>query len=184
MFSLLFPERILILNTDTSVFLAYWYWYLFSILQIEYWYWYFSIWQSYWILNTSIFILYWSGLWFLIKNGLWWRTYGNHTHSKIASKYPVKRLWQEILPIYVSGVVAWLLDILISQFRVAAWSIKIAAALPRQRRKQMISAELDFRKYSTLLWTALPRYTPGWNVWGECLLYEVNAPLLQVCYKP
>ena len=27
-------------------------------------------------------------------------------------------------------------------------------------------------------------YTPGWNVWGECLFYEVNAPLLQVCYKP
>ena len=26
-------------------------------------YWYFSIWKSYWILNTSIFILYWSGLW-------------------------------------------------------------------------------------------------------------------------
>ena len=62
-FSHFFPERILILNTDTSVFLAYWYWYLFSILQIEYWYWYFSIWKSYWILNTSIFILYWSGLW-------------------------------------------------------------------------------------------------------------------------
>ena len=61
-FSRFFPERILILNTDTSVFLAYWYWYLFSILQIEYWYWYFSIWKSYWILNTSIFILYWSGL--------------------------------------------------------------------------------------------------------------------------
>ena len=63
-FSHFFPERILILNTDTSVFLAYWYWYwyFFSILQIEYWYWYFSIWKSYWILNTSIFILYWSGL--------------------------------------------------------------------------------------------------------------------------
>ena len=27
-------------------------------------------------------------------------------------------------------------------------------------------------------------YTPGWNVWGECLFYEVNAPLLHVCYKP
>ena len=27
-------------------------------------------------------------------------------------------------------------------------------------------------------------YTPGWNVWGECLFYEVNDPLLQVCYKP
>ena len=57
-----FPKRILILNTDTSVFSAYWY--LFSILQIVYWHWYFSIWKSYWILNTSIFILYWSGLWY------------------------------------------------------------------------------------------------------------------------
>ena len=45
------PERILILNTDTSVFFAYWC--LFSILQIEYWYWYFSIWKSYWILVFS-----------------------------------------------------------------------------------------------------------------------------------
>ena len=27
-------------------------------------------------------------------------------------------------------------------------------------------------------------YTPGWFVWGECLFYEVNDPLLQVCYKP
>ena len=27
-------------------------------------------------------------------------------------------------------------------------------------------------------------YTPGWNVWGECLFYKVNDPLLQVCYKP
>ena len=61
-----FSERILILNTDTSVFSAYWYWYLVSILQIEYWYWYFSIWKSYWILNTSIFILYWSGLWVVL----------------------------------------------------------------------------------------------------------------------
>ena len=24
-------------------------------------------------------------------------------------------------------------------------------------------------------------YTPGWFVWGECLFYEVNDPLLQVC---
>ena len=62
-FHTFFPERILILNTETSVFSAYWYWYLSSILQIEYWYWYFSIWKSYWILNTSILILYWSGLW-------------------------------------------------------------------------------------------------------------------------
>ena len=51
--------------TDTSVF--YNYWYLFSILQIEYWYYqYFSTWKSYWILNTSIFILYWSGLYPLV----------------------------------------------------------------------------------------------------------------------
>ena len=55
-FSYVFPESILILNTDTSVFSTYWYWYLISILQIEYWYRYFSIWKSYWILNTSIFI--------------------------------------------------------------------------------------------------------------------------------
>ena len=27
-------------------------------------------------------------------------------------------------------------------------------------------------------------YTPGWFVWGECLCYEVNDPLLQVYYKP
>ena len=44
-----------------SVFFKYWYWYCFSIFQIEYWY--FSISKSYWILNTSIFILYWSMLW-------------------------------------------------------------------------------------------------------------------------
>ena len=25
-------------------------------------------------------------------------------------------------------------------------------------------------------------YTPGLNVWGECLFYEVNDPLIQVCY--
>ena len=59
------PERILVLNNNTLVFFAHWYWYLFSILQIEYWYnWYFSIWKSYWILKTSIFILCWSGLWY------------------------------------------------------------------------------------------------------------------------
>ena len=59
-FFMLFPEMILVLNTDTSVFLAYWY--LFSILQIECWYWYFSIWKSSLILNIRIFILYWSAL--------------------------------------------------------------------------------------------------------------------------
>ena len=32
------------------------------------------------------------------------------------------------------------------------------------------------------IWKKL--YTPGWNVWGKCLFYEVNDPLLQVCYKP
>ena len=53
-------------DTDTSVFLAYWYRYLFSIFQIQYCYWYFSISKSYWILNTSTFILYWSGLWLLL----------------------------------------------------------------------------------------------------------------------
>ena len=42
--------------------IEYWYWYCFSIFQIECWYWYFSISKSYWILNTSIFILYWSML--------------------------------------------------------------------------------------------------------------------------
>ena len=37
------------------------------------------------------------------------------------------------------------------------------------------------RKYGRLI----PQvYTPGWFVWGECLFYEVNDPLLQVCYKP
>ena len=44
---------LLILNTDTSIFSTYWYWYLCSIFQIEYWYWYFTIWKLYWILNTS-----------------------------------------------------------------------------------------------------------------------------------
>ena len=32
--------------------------------------------------------------------------------------------------------------------------------------------------------SAVYMYTPGWNVWGECLFYEGNDPLLQVCYKP
>ena len=45
-----FSEKILILNTDTSVFFRYWYWYYFSIFQIEYWYWYFSILKAYGIL--------------------------------------------------------------------------------------------------------------------------------------
>ena len=49
-YTILFPEKILILNTDTSVFFRNWYWYCFSILQIEYWYWYFSILKAYWIL--------------------------------------------------------------------------------------------------------------------------------------
>ena len=57
-----FHDKILILNTDTSVFFRYWY--CFSIFQIEYWYWYFSILKAYWIQNTSILILYWSMLWF------------------------------------------------------------------------------------------------------------------------
>ena len=67
-------------------FWAYWYWYLFSILQIEYWYWYFSIWKSYWILNTSIFILYWSGLCFkqLINSKLFTqKSARNHKIDKI-----------------------------------------------------------------------------------------------------
>ena len=35
-------------------------------------YWYFSIWKSCWILNTSIFILCWSGLWYFWRahNGI------------------------------------------------------------------------------------------------------------------
>ena len=49
-FSRLFSQKILILNTDTSVFFIYWYWYCFSIFHIEYWNWYFSILKAYWIL--------------------------------------------------------------------------------------------------------------------------------------
>ena len=49
-FKWIFSRKILILNTDTSVFFRYWYWYCFSIFQIEYWYWYFSILKAYWIL--------------------------------------------------------------------------------------------------------------------------------------
>ena len=64
-FTRLFSQKILILNTDTSVFFRYWYWYCFSIFHIEYWNWYFSILKAYWILNTSTFILYWSVLWCL-----------------------------------------------------------------------------------------------------------------------
>ena len=45
-FTHIFSWKILILNTDTSVFFRYWY--CFSIFQIEYWY--FSILKAYWIL--------------------------------------------------------------------------------------------------------------------------------------
>ena len=84
---------------DTSVFLTYWYWYLFSILQIEYWYLYFSILKSYWIVNTSIFILYWSGHWLKVR---WrfckisWTSHNIWTLKKIAfwilANYPIKIL--------------------------------------------------------------------------------------------
>ena len=76
----------------------------------------------------------------------------NQTHSNNASKYPLKMLWKKILPVYLSGIVAWLLDILISQSG-AAWSIKISSSstLPRQRDKQMILTLESIPLYCGLL---------------------------------
>ena len=48
----------------------------------------------------------------------------------------------------------------------------------KKRSECMSSPEQNYFSHFSM------RYTPGWNVWGECLFYEVNDPLLQACYKP
>ena len=48
----------------------------------------------------------------------------------------------------------------------------------------MLLFKSNLLNYSIFFYLQLIFYTPGWNVLGECLFYEVNDPLLQVCYKP
>ena len=47
-----------------------------------------------------------------------------------------------------------------------------------------IVSKHEFHGFAKAVHTNPINYTPGWFVWGECLFYEVNDPLLQVCYKP
>ena len=54
----------------------------------------------------------------------------------------------------------------------------------KQQGLNKLEEIINFSVSITKLIVLIDIYTPGWNVWGECLFYEVNDPLLQVCYKP
>ena len=108
----------------------------------------------------------------------WWQCLN---FSKLRWIFSLKAIsvlnWTNRISSWPASFVLWKLRLLFSLKHVLVLKVSNFAGL---------IWELIFRlkMHSACLGWKTRGYTPGWNVWGECLFYEVDDPLLQVCYKP